>query len=146
MEVRVYRGRPNATKDPRGYGANRKQASVWSRNPKIIPITRPLRYPLNWPAEREGEKGIDVSLAVDMVKMAVQGKFDVGIVMSADTDRKPALEAIGELSGNPYPQCEVAAWINLDGDSRRLRISQHHPTCHWLDQNDYSVVADRTSY
>ena len=77
--VRIYRGIPNATKDSKGYGACRRQISAWSRSTKTPVVTRPLRYPRTWPHHKPEEKGIDVSLAVDFVLMAVQGDYDVGI-------------------------------------------------------------------
>ena len=30
-EVRVYRGQPDSTKDPKSYGANRRQQAAWER-------------------------------------------------------------------------------------------------------------------
>jgi uncharacterized LabA/DUF88 family protein len=49
--------------------------------------------------ERDGrffEKGVDVRLAVDIVSMAQEKKYDVAIVLSSDTDLIPAMQkAIG---------------------------------------------------
>ena len=86
----MYRGRPDATKDPKGYAANRKQSVAWTRQPQTELITRTLRYPATWLNEPAEEKGIDVALAIDMVTMAVHGEYDVGILMSLDADLKPA--------------------------------------------------------
>ncbi len=85
--------------------------------------TRTLRYPRDWPREREHEKGIDVQLAIHLVARAVRGEDEVGILMSTDTDLKPALEFVRGLQGDPYPRCEVAAWSSPSGHSRRLSIS-----------------------
>lgn len=46
--------------------------------------------------ERDGkffEKGVDVRLALDIVTMAQDRKYDVGYVISSDTDLIPALQA-----------------------------------------------------
>lgn len=46
--------------------------------------------------ERDGrffEKGVDVRLAVDIVTMAQDRKYDVGYVISSDTDLIPAMQA-----------------------------------------------------
>jgi hypothetical protein len=59
-EVRVYRGQPDSTRDPKGYGANLRQCAAWERAGATV-ITRPLRYPAGWPSERAVEKGIDVA-------------------------------------------------------------------------------------
>jgi uncharacterized LabA/DUF88 family protein len=146
VQVRVYRGLPDSARDPKGYGACFRQCEVWRKDPKAEVITRPLRYPVSWPKLREEEKGIDVSLAVDYVMMAVKGEFDVGIIISTDTDLKPALEAVLGLQGNPYPRVELAAWSSPTRRSRRLSIPGSTIWCHWLDENDYWSVSDTTNY
>ncbi len=145
-QVRVYRGRQDSAKEPLGYVANRRQCARWERDPRVRVIWRPLRYPRAWPEEPAEEKGIDVALAVDFVMMAVRGEYDIGVLMSSDTDLKPALEAVAGLGGNPYPRCEVAAWSSSMRHSRRLSISLARLWCHWLDETDYRKVADPTDY
>jgi uncharacterized LabA/DUF88 family protein len=144
--VRVYRGQPDSQKDPRGYAANDRQCQYWRELPKTTAITRTLQYPRGWPEEKAREKGIDVKLAIDIVAMAVRREFDVGVLMSRDTDLKPALEFVRDLKGNPYPRCEVAAWSSPDGHSRRLSIPGSKVWCHWLDESDYRLAADPTNY
>ncbi len=143
-QVRVYRGQPDSEKDPRGYAANDRQCAHWRTLPKTHVTTRTLRYPREWPREKEQEKGIDVQLAIDLVAGAVRREYEVGILMSTDTDLKPALEFVRGLQGDPYPRCEVAAWSAPNGYSRRLRIPGRQIWCHWLDEADYRSVADPT--
>ena len=57
-------------------------------------ITRALRYPQGWPAVPAQEKGDDVALAVDFVKLAIEGDYDIGVMMSTDNDMLPALEVV----------------------------------------------------
>ncbi len=137
-----------AAREPVGYGANTRQCVAWERSSpeKIRVITKILRYPRNWPEERAEEKGIDVALALDVVTMAMKSEYEVGIVMSTDTDLRPALEAVCELGGNPYPRCEVAAWSSPHSHSRRLSIPGRRIWCHWLNEDDYKAVADETDY
>lgn len=78
--------------------------------------------------------------------MAVRREFDVGVLMSRDTDLKPALEFVRDLNGNPYPRCEVAAWSGSNGHSRRLSIPGSKIWCHWLGDSDYEAIADPTNY
>lgn len=146
LEVRVYRGQPDSQKDPRGYAANDRQCRHWRTLPKTTVTTRTLRYPRNWPQEPEQEKGIDVQLAIDLVAVAVRAEYEVAILMSTDTDLKPALEFVRDLQGDPYPRCEVAAWSSSHGYSRRLSIPGRRIWCHWLDPSDYGAVADPTNY
>jgi len=41
--------------------------------------------------------------------VAVRGTFDVGILMSTDTDMKPALEAVAELTQCQGTRADIAA-------------------------------------
>ena len=141
--VHIYRGVPDSTKDPKGYGACMRQIASWSRSEEVRVVARPLRYPHGWPGKKPEEKGIDVSIAVDFVLMAAQREYDVGILMSADTDLKPALEAVVSLGS---ARVEVAAWSNQYGHSKRLAIKSTRIWCHWLDRGDYTAVLDQRDY
>lgn len=141
--VRVYRGRPNPSKQPTMTSANDKQKMHWEEDRRCTVIRRMLRYPDDWGqaecVEQPKEKGIDVALAVDMVRMAIAGEFEVGILFSRDTDLVPALEAIRELKG---PHVEVATWAG----SSRLRLEGKALYCHQLDEQDFKAVRDRRTY
>ena len=139
--VRVYSGRPISKRDPRTYAAHRRQVRRWEAGGAAV-ITRNLRYPRSWPAEPAQEKGIDVALATDFVKLAIDGAYDVGVIMSTDTDMLPALEMVRNHDAG-RTHVAVAAWgINRHGQHLRLPGLW----CHWLDRADYDVVADLTSY
>lgn len=152
-EVRVYRGLPVNDRDPKAYAAARRQISKWQdSDPRVKVLTRPLRYPYGWPnthqpGSKPGEKGIDVSLAIDFAAMAVRGQYEVGIIFSADTDLKPALEFVS--SHDVQARAEVMAWHpGQTGNEapRRLSLGQGRPFCHWMDDNDYKAVADPENF
>ena len=84
-EVRVYSGRPDPNIDMRTFSAHRRQSQAWGLSGATV-IERELRYLQGRPQE----KGIDVALAVDLVRLAIQGDYDVGVVMSTDNDLLPA--------------------------------------------------------
>lgn len=138
-QVRVYRGLPDPRREATTYAANERQAAAWDRHaPAVASFRRPLRYPTGWPRERAIEKGVDVALAVDFVRLAAEGSYDVGVLFSMDTDLVPALEA-----GQDYAHVEVAAWKG----NRRLAIGGHYlPWCHFLGRADYDAVRDATDY
>jgi uncharacterized LabA/DUF88 family protein len=145
-EVRVYRGLPDPTRQPEAYGANRRQSTSWERAGCTV-ITRPLYYPVGSPSGRGVGKGLDVALAMDFLLMAVRGSYERAILMSTDTDLKPALEAVANLPGSsPVPMCEVAAWSSQAPSSRRLSIPSRRIWCHWLDEDDYRKVKDPARY
>lgn len=142
-EVRIYTGRPDATKDPKTYGAHMKQCQIWENaGPRVI--SRTLRYPVDWPDRPAQEKGIDVALAIDFIALAIDGEYDVGVIASTDTDLKPALEFVYKRYVGT--RCvEVASWSG-PGRQRRLSIPGAHIWCYWLDQSDYDSIADLTDY
>ena len=69
-----------------------------------------------------------MALAVDFVMLAVTGAYDVGILVSTDTDLRPALEAVVALRGRGGPHCEVAAWTS-SRSAPRLRIAGANLWC-----------------
>ena len=143
-EVRIYLGRPVATKEPRGYAANMRQSAAWEAAGVTV-VARPLKYPPDWPRSKKREKGVDVALAVDFVTMAIDGKYDVGIIFSTDTDMLPALEDVLARYSS-YPRAETAAWSS-DRANRPLLVSRPRRNWfHMLTKSDYESVRDDTDY
>lgn len=140
QSVRVYRGRPDARFDRRSAAVNDRQAAAWSRMDRVTVIRRPLRYPRGWPRVPAQEKGIDVALAVDLVSLAFLGVYDVGIVVSSDSDLLPALETVTQITP---ARTEVMAWR---GQSRLSYADGRKLWCHWLDENEYRAVEDPVNY
>ena len=141
--VRVYSGRPDPNKAPHTYAAHRRQTWRWESTGATV-ITRPLRYPSNWPKEPAQEKGIDVALAIDFVKLALEGAYDAGVIMSTDSDLRPALEVVRDH--NPgHLHVAAAAW-GTQGKDQRLWLPGAFLWCHWLSRTDYDNVADLTAY
>ena len=141
-EVRVYTGRPDASKEPETYAAHMKQCMAWNRAGATV-IARPLRYPPDWPRSKAQQKGVDVALAIEFVAYAIEGKYDVGVIASTDTDLIPALEFVRRFAAQR--RVEVAAWTSPRSRSR-LSIPRSSIWCHWLDRTDYDSVADVTDY
>lgn len=71
-EIHVYRGRPSPTRDPTLTSITDAQAAHWTRDPRVKMHRRPLRYPSDWPRQRAREKGVDVMLACDFVRHALE--------------------------------------------------------------------------
>jgi len=142
-QVRVYTGQPSATKDSKGYAANRRQCATWKKWGAEV-IARPLRYPYDWPTSKSQEKGTDVALAIDFIALAIDGEYDIGVLASADTDLKPALEFVYKryqgISG-----VEVAAWRS-PVQSVRLFVPGAKIWCDWLHKADFNQIADLTDY
>ncbi|MCR6688103.1 NYN domain-containing protein [Cellulomonas sp.] len=143
-EVRVYRGRPDPRKEPTLAAANDRQAQAWSdSDPRVIVKRRPLMYPPDWfpgSPDRPREKGVDVALAIDVVRMAYEKAFEVVIVVSRDTDLIPPIEMLRDLK---LAHVEIAGW---DGSSR-IRVSGGRRLWyHELDEEDFVAVRDTRVY
>ena len=86
----VYRGKPGFRSHRKLLTAYGRQTSRWLADSSLAVKTTPLRYRRvdqpdgrTWRAE---EKGIDVLLAVDVVRGAYMDEFDTAVVASADSD------------------------------------------------------------
>lgn len=147
-EVRVYRGQPNPHKQPVSASANNRQAKEWEDN-GISVIRRNLWYPDGWPSVPPTEKGIDVALAVDAVRLAAMRETDAVIVFSHDKDLLPAIETIIAL---PACHVEAAAWSEChrlklsDDECDRLHVPRGAPWCHFLGEQEFLEARDHTDY
>lgn len=144
VRVEVHRGIPSSSRDPVGFGANRRQAAAWvAESPLVIPRLRPLRYPADWPAEPPEEKGVDVELALNLVEAVTLKHCDIAILFTHDTDLVPAIDTAARLRG---ASCiETASWrSNLA--RQRLRSKQHAVYHHDISEAVYEAVADLTLY
>lgn len=139
--IHVYRGQPSSAKQGEAAGRNKAQAAEWSRDRRVKMHTRTLRYPRNWPTDKAREKGVDVMLACDFVRCALESGADTLILVSRDTDLVPALEMARDL-GNV--QVEVAMWRNCS----RLRFpgSASPLWCTSLEGVDYVNSKDHRQY
>ncbi|HXF97941.1 MAG TPA: NYN domain-containing protein [Gaiellaceae bacterium] len=137
VRVNIHRGLPSNKRDPQGYGAVRRQAQAWiAENPDVVvPKLRPLRY--YGPEAEPREKGIDVEMAIEAVRFVLEGRCDVAVLFSHDTDLVPAIDAIAAL-------VETVSWV-APGFPRRLRVRRriYH---HELDENHFAWVEDRVNY
>jgi uncharacterized LabA/DUF88 family protein len=140
MEVRVYRGRPNPEHQPGATRANDRQTDMWERSDQVTVIRRNLQYPPDYPVSRASEKGIDVALAVDMIRLGMAGYMDAAILFSSDNDLMPAVEVLWKM---PACHVEVAAWSSAS----RLRFpGTQQPWCHHLNEADFQAVRDTYDY
>lgn len=139
VETRVYRGRPNPTRQAVSARANDRQAADWEATGVTV-VRRNLQYPPQWPSQPAAEKGIDVALAVDVVKYAMQGDIDAAIVFTSDKDILPAIELV---YADTDCHVELACWSG----GRRLRFEgTQAPWCHFLKEGDFLSVQDLTDY
>jgi uncharacterized LabA/DUF88 family protein len=141
--LRIYTGQASQHHDKRTYAANRRQFQAWrNSDPEIVEvIARTLDYKLG----RAREKGIDVKLAIDLVRSTLMDEeHDVAVVVSADTDLVPALELVVEQRG--AQAVEVATWSGPNWSPAPLAIAGMKIRQHQPGQAVYNKVQDRVDY
>ena len=136
--VRVYTGYHTPERDQRAYSSYRRQRAFWERTGCQV-IARSLRY-AGTEVGHAREKGVDVALAVDYVRMAIERQFEVGAIFSMDTDLAPALEFVKSLN-DPSITPVTAAWYGEGAVSQIPGV-----WCHRLYLEDYLAVHDSTNY
>lgn len=134
--VHVFRGQPSNRHDRNGYRRSQAQQSEWTRDPRVKVVYRPLKY---YPDGTVKEKGVDVLVALELVKLAATAGSDVVILAAHDTDQEPALQLAFQLAGN---RVETAGWMH----SKRLRVPGE-PTWHTqLDEGAFIRCRDAKDY
>lgn len=144
--VRIYRGRPVPAHQPIPASAFDIQKSAWEQDPRVLMRTRDLKYTfddLDPSIFRAQEKGIDVSLAIDLVEAAMNNTYDAMIVFSCDTDLLPALELVKKIQQS---HMEIACWNGANPLWLREGLSQnpprHFPYCHFLNEDDFDACRE----
>lgn len=150
--ARVYRGEPNAAEQSTSHAAFQRQAQCWTNAAGDVElVSRPLRYPkqwnvathsYEWTGAKPHEKGVDVALAIDVVRMALSGDYDHAIVFSSDGDISPAVEEVlaRRVSSADNPSITVASWDGKNG--MRMRPGLPRVFCHYLDFEAFTKVRD----
>lgn len=159
-KAKIYRGLPSARKDARTNAAAQKQISHWRTGiyaSKVEVHSRPLAYRTERFLDEAGaeifreigrEKGVDVELAIDLVRDMLftdPPACDVAIVFSEDTDFHPAYQMI--LNSLGRDTLEIARWWDKGGyepqpfDINGVKVKQH-----LVDQTFFRSVEDRTPY
>ncbi|KAB1867353.1 NYN domain-containing protein [Microbacterium algeriense] len=105
--VRVFRGAPSQKENARMYAYSQAHKSEWTRNRLVSVHYRTLRYYWENNIRVAQEKGIDVLVALELARAAMDKEADVVILASHDTDLEPALEAAQRWSSTII---ETAGW------------------------------------
>ncbi|MHB2026917.1 MAG: NYN domain-containing protein [Elusimicrobiota bacterium] len=156
-QTRFYTGIPDATDNARWNRFWAAKLLSMSRT-GIYTFNRPLRYrnkTIRLPDGKEHtvltgeEKGIDVRIAVDVIRMAYKNEFDVALIFSQDQDLSEVAEEIRTISREQGRWIKAASAFPLSPTSRNRRginktdwISFNKKTydaC--LDTRDYRKVA-----
>ena len=142
--IRFYTGVPNPADNPfwHGFWAARCRA-MW--NEGITPFTRPLSYQTETievpgggkTAIRVGrEKGIDVRIALDIVRLARSGACDVALVFSQDQDLSEVANEIRAIAR------DQGRWIKM---ACAFPVSPTYANRRGIDKTDW-IRLDQATY
>jgi len=94
LEIRYYLGairrERNNSKSEQLYADQQKLIGKLQQQNIIITLGHVIRHP----DKTHHEKGVDVRLAVEMIKFARENKYDIGYLVSSDTDLVAAVEEV----------------------------------------------------
>ena len=151
--IRFYTGIPDRTADPSRYGFwVAKLAAMGTRGIKTY--TRPLRYSnqivhlpnggvTTVPVGRE--KGIDVRIALDIVREALDNLLDVAVIFSQDQDLSEVAQELRQIAQ------KESRWIKMAcafPDSPMMRNHRGINGTDWipLDRTAYDACIDPVDY
>lgn len=149
-QVRIYTGVPSNERDSSGYQATQRRIATWKAEGRglVEVVDRTLQYS---PTERPREKGINVLIAIDMVRMAIRDEYDAVVLISGDTDLVPALEFVADLKGSDRvasamwkpsaPHLQPPQPLGVAVTAERAQILR------WLiDESTFAKAADKRDY
>jgi uncharacterized LabA/DUF88 family protein len=115
QEIRFYTGLPDQRRAGRLLAAwNAKLARMGHQG--IVTQTRTLRYAGTPPVGRE--KGIDIRIALDVVRLGRLNCYDVGLIFSQDQDLVEAVNEIKEISKQQRRWIKIASAFPQSAEKR----------------------------
>ncbi|HBB66942.1 MAG: hypothetical protein A2X28_08540 [Elusimicrobia bacterium GWA2_56_46] len=153
-QIRFYTGIPEKKQDPMWHSFWAKKLSAMGKVQGTFIFTRELKYRILKLKDSNGvehtgfgavEKGIDVRIALDIIRLAHKKDFDVALVLSQDQDLSEAADEIRCISdeqdryifiASAYPESPV--YNNLRGINNTSWIpfnKTFYDDC--LDSRDY---------
>lgn len=156
IQPRFYTGIPDNADDPMWHAFWSKKLLAISRQGVTV-IRRSLRYRNEKVRVSDGvtierrigrEKGIDVRIALDLVSMALEGSYDVAIIMSQDQDLSEAAKDVKTITSQRKPPLRlVSAYPWRDGHYANMNDKGINGT-DWvkIDRASYDACLDPYDY
>ena len=91
------------------------------------------------------EKGIDVRIAIDIIRMALKGEYDVALIFSQDQDLSEVADEIRSISRGRNIYIEVASAFPENSDPAYKR-GIDKTNWHTISKSEYDSCIDPTDY
>ena len=144
LQTRFYTGLPELEHDAQWHRFWSRKLGVMGRQGVFV-FARPLSYRNKTVRLPDGsthtflaaeEKGVDVRMALDIVRMAHRREYDVALILSQDQDLSEVAEEIRSIAR------EQARWIKI---ASAFPISPSTPNRRGIDKTDW-IRIDRATY
>jgi uncharacterized LabA/DUF88 family protein len=128
-QVRFYTGVPDASDNQLWHHFWAAKLAVMGTR-GVYSYTRPLRYRNQVIVLPDGtehtilvgaEKGIDIRLALDMVRLALEGEYDIALLFSQDQDLSEAADEVRSISIKSNRWLKVACAFPMSPTIRNKR-------------------------
>jgi len=153
VKARFYTGIPDPIAHPIWHHFWSSKLSVLGRQGVNI-FTRPLRYRNRLVRLPDGtthtfliweEKGIDVRIALDVIRLAHRNDYDVAVLFSQDQDLSEVAVEIRVIAREQRRWIKVASAFPLSPTTRNRRgIDKTDWT--WIDRDTYDACVDTRDY
>lgn len=164
--VRYYSGVHDPTKNPRGRQRTDRRHNLM-RNVGVTVVERQLRYRWEWgfdpnalpdprqnkgvtrqvavtPYQRPREKGIDLSIGLDVIDLALQGYMDIAVIVSSDNDLCEAARATHAATVVTGARVSVEAAVF--NDRAQAVLLNHYDYTHQLRYAEFDAARDNFDY
>jgi uncharacterized LabA/DUF88 family protein len=151
--VRFYTGIPDPADDPRWHQFWTGKLAIMGREAVRV-FSRPLRYRNRTVKLPDGtqhtyltgeEKGIDVRIALDVIRLANAREYDVAVIFSQDQDLSEVANEIRTIAGQQDRWIKIACAFPFSPTTRNTRGIDKTD---WIriDRATYDACLDRRDY
>lgn len=152
-QVRFYTGIPDRNDDPfwNYFWVAKLRVLSWQ---KVYTYSRPLRYRNRIVKLPDGtehsylageEKGIDVRIAIDIIRMAHHKEYDVALIFSQDQDLSEVASEIRTIAREQNRWIKVACAFPFSPTTRNRRGIEKTDWV-YIDRATYDACIDRRDY
>lgn len=151
--IRFYTGVPDESDKPFWHGFWTRKLAVMGRTGVKV-YSRPLRYRNKRVLLPDGtehiyldgeEKGIDVRIALDIIRLALHREYDVALVFSQDQDLSEVADEIRTIAKEQSRWIKMASAFPISPTTTNKRGIEKTDWC-MIDRNLYATCIDQRDY
>lgn len=144
-KIYIYTGIHHPKKDYNWYYFWDRKLKVASQDPRVTTVTRELRYTFTNGIPIPREKGIDVKISLDLIRLARENMYDTAVIFSQDNDFAEVAMELREVSKTNDRWIKIASAFPIHNNGSKERgikgtdwikiTKENYDSC--IDNNDY---------